>query len=74
MIRQYCDICGREITSSPVEERYKLQITNQDNWDTASKFWVNDICRTCYLDIVDEVKRKQNLKDYCDIDIKCKEE
>lgn len=68
MIKQYCDICGKEITSSPNEEIYKLNITNHDSWDTANKFWINDICRTCYLDIIDEIKRKQDLKNCCDID------
>ena len=56
--KTYCDICGIEITGSPVEEKYELQIRTQDHWNQNPVYNIMDMCRTCYLDIYDSIKRK----------------
>lgn len=54
----YCDICGLEIIE-PTKGRYDLSIRIHDNWESSYQYYIEDICHTCYLDIVEQIERKK---------------
>ena len=69
----YCDICEREMIE-PIEEQYDLSIRTHDKWESHHQYHVEDVCRTCYLDIIEEIERKKKfhrdkheMEDMCQI-------
>ena len=57
-IKIYCDICEREMIE-PIEEQYDLIIKAHDKWESHYQYHIEDVCRTCYLDIIEEIERKK---------------
>lgn len=58
-IKTYCDICEREMIEL-TEEQYSLSINSHDKRDIHYQYHIEDICCTCYLDIIEEIERKKN--------------